>query len=69
MSESLIQPFEPLDEPRLGLATTEQLLREVIARLFVVPGAPGDVWDALILAEMIGRMTANTREYRTVDDR
>lgn len=51
--------------PLLGLATTEEMFREIIAR-FTTPTA-GSVGRALLLAEMLGGLDANTREYRTVD--
>ena len=52
------------DEPLLGLASTEELLREVITRL--ADHSMGTAW-ALAMAEMLGAMTAAQREYRTVD--
>jgi len=58
---------EPLtDCPLLGLATSEELIRELIVR-FKINGDPGDVDRALMLAEMVGQMSAPSREYRTVD--
>lgn len=59
---------EPLNQfsPLLGLATSEELIRELIAR-FSHNSDPGDIDRALALAEMVGRMSARSREYRTVD--
>ena len=61
----------------LGLASTEQLFRELICRFEMTqyeqqPGvlsveAPAAVRRALVLAEMLGGLDAPTREYRTVD--
>lgn len=61
-----------MDEAQLGLATTEQLMRELIVRFTV--HYPHD-WSsqlksierALALSEMLGGLDAPTREYRTVD--
>ncbi|MEY4932521.1 MAG: hypothetical protein RLZZ403_841 [Pseudomonadota bacterium] len=58
-------------EANLGAATTEELLREVIAR-FSIPQEgfkmdSGLVHRSLVLAEMIGSLSAYDREYRTVD--
>jgi hypothetical protein len=59
------------DMPLLGLATTEQLMRELITR-FVV-NCFGNVETltsidrALKLAEMLGGMNSFDRDYRTVD--
>jgi hypothetical protein len=50
-------------EPLLGCATTEQLIRELIVR-FTVPGT--NVRHALVLAELVGSLSALDREYRTV---
>lgn len=47
------------NDPLLGLATTEVLLRELIARL------RDD--RAIALAEMLGGLSAAQREYRPVD--
>ena len=58
----------------LGLATTEELLRELICRFEMTQFVPGSmetrsmaVRRALVLAEMLGGMGAPEREYRTVD--
>jgi len=57
-------------EPRLGLASTEELFRELICRLTVVPEASVTTVTAvkrgLILAEMLGSLSTGEREYRTV---
>ena len=57
------------NEPLLGLATTEQMFRELISRfkmeMFELD-ALAAVERALVLAEMLGNMTAEEREYRTV---
>lgn len=60
------------DEPLLGLATTEELIRELICRNtvsypFDQPGQFAATRRALILAEMLGGLGAPEREYRTVD--
>lgn len=59
--------------PRLGLATTEEMLRELICRFrHVATNGHGDVYAgqsvdrAVQLAEMLGGLDAPTREYRTV---
>lgn len=62
-------------DPRLGLATTEEMLRELICRFKMTQYEPHGsnetvhraVDRALVLAEMLGGMDAPTREYRTVD--
>lgn len=54
-------------EPLLGLATTEELFREIIARFAMLARYPGPVERALVLAEMLGGLSAEDREYRTVD--
>ena len=55
----------------LGLATTEELFRELIARaktnLFGNVGDARAVDRAVALAEMLGGLSASDREYRTVD--
>jgi hypothetical protein len=59
-------------EPYLGLATTEELMRELITR-FVVHYPHNDVKQmdmtskALYLAEILGSLSAPEKEYRTVD--
>ena len=63
------------NEPLLGLATTEQMFRELICRFKMEQFVPGvtsttlaaDFDRALILAEMLGGLSAPEREYRTVD--
>ena len=55
------------DEPLLGLATTEELFREIITRFAMLGRYPGPVERALVLAEMLGSLSAEDREYRTVD--
>jgi hypothetical protein len=59
-------------DPRLGVASTEDLLRELICRFkmdLFVPGSTethsASVERAIVLAEMLGGMDAPTREYRT----
>jgi hypothetical protein len=61
-----------MDEPLLGLATIEQLMRELIVRFTV--HYPHDsisqmksIERALALSEMLGGLDAPIREYRTVD--
>jgi len=68
-----------IDGPLLGLATTEELFREIIARftttglnnpevLFHVTGMTHlNVNRALILAEMLGGLSALDREYRPAE--
>ncbi len=58
----------------LGMATTEDLFRELITRLAIVPvGTPtilGNIISTkrgLILAEMLGSLDTMEREYRTVN--
>ena len=59
-------------DARLGLATNEDMLRELICR-FKHDGINPSVSSllclerALVLAEMLGGMSAPEREYRTVD--
>jgi len=61
-----------MDEPLLGLATNEQMIRELICR-FKIDASQTNGWAlpsierALTLAEMLGGMVATEREYRTVD--
>lgn len=60
------------NNPHLGLATTEELLREVIARQrqfgpHDVAGQYRGIDRIVVLSEMIGGMSAPEREYRTVD--
>jgi hypothetical protein len=69
------------DGPLLGLATTEELFREIIARFTttglsdtsVIFHATGtthlNVNRALLLAEMLGGLNALDREYRTAEPR
>jgi hypothetical protein len=55
------------DGPLLGLATTEELFREIIAR-FTVAGPEGGNWArTVILAEMLGGLSMVDREYRTAE--
>jgi len=62
--------------PNLGLATNEDLMRELICRFKMEQfnaGAGtisinGAIERALTLSEMIGGMSAPEREYRTVDE-
>jgi hypothetical protein len=56
-----------MSEANLGLATTEELFREIIARFAMLNRYPGPVERALVLAEMLGGLSATDREYRTVD--
>lgn len=53
------------DGPLLGLATTEELFRELITRLTYVSSS--NIEKALVLAEMLGSLNANDREYRTAE--
>ena len=52
------------DTANLGLATTEEIFRELIARF---QNSAWTVPDALKLAEMLGGLQAQDRDYRTVD--
>lgn len=59
------------DEAYLGLASTEDLFRELICRFKMtqytsVSVETDDIDRALVLAEMLGGLDAPTREYRTV---
>lgn len=49
----------------LGLATTEQLMRELMTRFAMTADYPS-IDRALVLAEMLGRLPSNEREYSTV---
>lgn len=61
-----------MDEAKLGLATTEELFRELIAR-FTIGYIFNDVSSlrmfdrALVLSEMMGGLSAPEKEYRTAD--
>lgn len=59
------------DEPLLGLATTEELFRELIARLsdpFSTDlGCTPAIRRVAALAEMLGSLPMTVREYRAVD--
>jgi hypothetical protein len=62
------------NEPLLGLATTEQMMREIITRFrmtqyedSVSVSSYAAIDRALVLAEMLGGMGAPEREYRTVE--
>lgn len=57
----------PVDGPLLGLATTEELFRELMARFTTSQRVPGAVENALVLAEMLGGLGALDREYRTAE--
>lgn len=52
-------------EPNLGCATTEELFRELIARC----GSQNVLafTRAIVLAEMLGSLDAQERDYRTID--
>jgi hypothetical protein len=56
---------EPTD-PLLGLASSEQLIRELIAR-WTIPATYSGTQRALMLAEILGGLDPADREYRTVD--
>jgi hypothetical protein len=64
-----------MNEPLLGLATNEDMLRELICRFKMSQYSPHgsnqtahqSIERALVLAEMLGGMGAPEREYRTVD--
>lgn len=68
-------PTRPREDANLGLATTEDLMRELICRFKMtqyVSGGPSvsvhrAIDRALVLAEMLGNLDAPEREYRTVD--
>lgn len=69
--EQLIEAYNP-QAPHLGLATTEMLFRELICRFAIIGegrhmGIQTKIDNALMLAEMLGTLTAPEREYRTVD--
>lgn len=55
------------NEPLLGLATTEELFREIIARFTTSLYSAGSMQRSLILAEMLGGLSATDREYRTAE--
>jgi hypothetical protein len=55
------------DGPLLGLATTEELFREVIARFTTTWLTSANVQRAVILGEMLGGLGATEREYRTAE--
>jgi hypothetical protein len=56
------------DTANLGLATTEQLFRELIVRLTIVSASQTKAVErGLALAEMLGGLTAPEREYRTAE--
>lgn len=58
-------------EPRLGCATTEELFRELIARMIIRDSSQVGyfalVENAVTLAEMLGGLHPGDKEYRTVD--
>jgi hypothetical protein len=62
-------------EALLGLATNEDMLRELICRFKMTQYSPHGtntavhraVDRALVLSEMLGGMDAPEREYRTID--
>lgn len=58
------------DGARLGLATTEQMVRELISRFKHVSEANININidRALTLAEMLGGMGSAEREYKTVNN-
>ena len=63
-----------IDEALLGLATNEDLLRELICRFKMEQYVPGSMETvhlsidrALILSELLGGLDGPMREYRTVD--
>lgn len=56
-----------MDGPLLGLATTEELFREILARFTTSLSGPGNTQRALVLAEMLGGMPGYDREYRTAE--
>jgi hypothetical protein len=69
--ENIPEPDTREDHANLGLATTEELLREVITRLemsWTSTNLEGvaNIRRALQLSEILGSMGAETREYRTV---
>ncbi len=60
------------DSANLGLASTEEMFRELISRFTVHHPHSSETQHAstnraLVLAEMLGGLDAITREYRTVD--
>jgi len=68
MDEDSVNP----QEPHLGLATTEELFRELIARFSLYSltnnmGVMPMVDRALTLAEMLGSLSGQDKDYRTVD--
>ena len=61
------------EEAKLGLATTEELFRELIARFAVhfPHNAVGSIYmikRACDLSEMLGGLSSVDREYKTVND-
>lgn len=60
-----------LEEANLGLATTEELVNELIARFTInYIGSPEQLLAMdriVILAKFLGGLTALEKEYRTVD--
>lgn len=68
--DELMVDGEPIRrKPNLGCATTEELMRELIARFSTgaVALAAPHVEQAVALAEMLGGLDSMTKEYRTVD--
>lgn len=53
-------------QANLGCATTEELIRELIAR-FITHENSYLANRAVILAELLGGLNATDREYRTID--
>lgn len=61
-----------MPKANLGEASTEELFRELICRLAIVPIQMSNAHlkgteRGLILAEMLGSLDSMEREYRTVD--
>lgn len=54
-------------QPNLGLASTEMLFRELIARLVTPTPTLRGVQRALVLAEMLGNLDAQDGEYQTIE--
>ncbi len=60
------------DKPNLGLATTEEMFRELICRFSISykhddVGNSRNINRALVLSEMLGGMNATEKEYSTVN--
>ena len=64
-------PADLCDEPHLGLATTEELINEIISRITTdsctTNASPLTAIERVrVLAYLLGSMTPQEREYRTI---